>query len=345
MPTIFEKPVSGMPSDDTRRLVLVTGGCGYIGTILVGRLLSCGYRVRVLDSMVFGNNLPPQCLSSPRLTVIQGDIRDVTTLSKAVTGVDAVVHLAAVANDPSADIDPAVTRSINYDAVLTLIDLAEAMGIRRLVNASSATVYGLRSEPQVTEDLPHNPISLYGHYKSTTDKIISARASESFETVNLRSATVCGWSPRMRLDLTVNLLTAAALTQGRITVHGGGQVRPNITVRDLARAYQTVLEAPAEIVNGKAYNICALNEPVSVIAERVRRVLNRDIEIRVEPLIDARSYRLCADLAEREIGFRPAETIDAAIQEVATAYRNGLIPDVDSPVYRNVAQMQAVGVQ
>jgi len=324
--------------DDT---ILVTGGCGYIGCRLVPRLIDLGYRVRVLDAMIFGNFLPEWAMASGSLEVIMGDIRDRGMLEASLKGCGAVVHLAALANDPSADLDPALARAVNRDAVISLAENARAASVRRFVNASTATVYGVREERDVSEEFEHRPITLYGRYKSETDRLLAGMASDDFVTVSLRSATVCGWSPRMRLDLTVNILTLQAVTQGKITVHGGQQMRPNIVIDDLVDAYVTLLKAPAFSVNGRAFNAGGENHSVLEIAGIVRDTVAPEAEIAIEPVYDHRSYHISSRLIRDTLAFNPKLRIRDAAMQVAGAIHDGRIADPENTIHRNVAHMKA----
>lgn len=326
-----------------KQTVLVTGGCGYIGCKLVPALLGDGYRVRVLDVLLFGNRLPAEAQASPLLELVVGDIRDDDVVRRSLAGVDAVVHLAALANDPSADLDPELTRQVNYDAVLSLLEAARRAGVSRFVNASTATVYGVRDESDIDEGFEHRPITLYGEYKSKTDAIVREANAPGFTTVCLRSATVCGWSRRMRLDLTVNLLTHQAVERGRITVFGGAQMRPNIVIDDLARAYRLLLEAPVGLIGGQAFNVGAENLRVLEIASLIQQGLGLDTELIVEPVFDHRSYHISSERIRRVLGFTPLYGALDGARQVRDAFLAGEIPEPASSVYRNVEHMKKMG--
>ncbi len=323
--------------------VVVTGGCGYIGSRLVPELLRAGRKVRVLDCQIFGIHLPEEVLGDPRLAVTVGDIRDRDLVARTVDGADAVIHLAAMANDPSAELDPELTRQINLDAALDLLAAARRSGVRRFVNASTATVYGVREESDVDETFEHRPITLYGKYKSETDIATAGENGARFTTVNLRSATVCGWSPRMRLDLTVNILAEQARNRGEIVVHGGTQKRPNIVIGDLVRAYLCLLEAPHDAIGGQSFNVSASNRTVLEIAQVVAEAVNPAAKVTVAPIQDLRSYHISARKALEVLGFRPLHDIADGAREVAGAISAGTIRDTGRTIYRNVAHMRAVG--
>lgn len=323
--------------------LLVTGGCGYVGSRLVPALLDRDKQVRVLDCHIFGNRLPASALRSPGLAVIKADIRNREAVAAALEGVDAVIHLAALANDPSAEMDPELTRQVNLEAVFDLVRAARRAGVRRFINASTATVYGVREEPDVDETFEHRPITLYGKYKSETDVFVAAENSAAFVTTSLRSATVCGWSPRMRLDLTVNILAEQAKRCGELTVHGGSQRRPNIVIDDLVRAYLAVLDAPAEKVAGRSFNVGASNHSVLDIAHIVARAVNPGSKINIAPIHDHRSYHISTRKIADVLGFRPQYDIDGGARQVAAAMDDGRLSEPGAAIYRNLAQMKAVG--
>ncbi|HXT68714.1 MAG TPA: SDR family oxidoreductase [Vicinamibacterales bacterium] len=341
--TVAPTGAGGLEYEDVTRSVLVTGGCGYIGSMLVPELASRGWHVRILDCLLFGNRLPAGLLESGRAELVDGDIRHADVVARACEGVDAVVHLAAMANDPSADLDPALTRSINLDAVIALIDIARRAGVSRFVNASTATVYGVRDEPDVDETFEHRPITLYGKYKSETDHAVAAANGPNFTTVNIRSATVCGWSPRMRLDLSVNILTEQAVRRGTVTVHGGKQLRPNVVITDLVGAYCSVLEAPAAVVGGESFNIGASNLSILEIAREVIAAVNPSAQMVVDSTVDHRSYHISTRKAVTRLGFKPLLDVPDGARQVAEALRAGRIDRPDASEHRNVQHLQAIG--
>jgi len=308
-------------------IVLVTGGAGYIGSRLVPKLLASGYRVRVLDAGYFTSDLHAW-LAHSHLEFIKGDIRDRSTVERALLGVDTVVHLAAVANDPSFGCAPQLSRSINFDCLPHLMDSAKRSGCRRFIYASSASVYGINDKPSVDESQPCVPITDYNRYKAEGEEILFGLADPSFETVAVRAATVCGWSPRQRLDLTVNILTASALTRGEISVFGGGQYRPNIHINDLTRLYAMLVQRGSlGRLCGRAVNAGCDNRTVTEIAIEVKEVVDRyfgiSIPIKTVSSDDVRSYRLDSALVQRELGFEFAYTIRDAVLEICEQFQSG----------------------
>jgi len=323
-------------------IVLVTGGCGYIGSKLVPALISEGWHVRVVDCLYFGNNLPEPMQVSDALDLRIGDISDDRLVQGALDGAEAVIHLAAMANDPSAELDTGLTKRVNLDAAMSLLQLAQAAGVRRYVNASTATVYGVRDEPDVDETFEHQPITLYGEYKSLTDQAVAAANGMNFVATNLRAATVCGYSPRMRLDLTVNILTEQAKNRGKITVHGGAQKRPNIVIDDLVRAYLQLLTVPGDLVGGESFNISASNRSVMQIAEAIVDTVNPAAKIDVEPIMDHRSYHISTAKARERLGFVPELDVEDGARQVAGSIDAGLIANPRDSRYRNVETRKAM---
>ncbi|HUW44059.1 MAG TPA: SDR family oxidoreductase, partial [Bacillota bacterium] len=232
--------------------VLVTGGAGYAGSVLVPKLLERGYNVRVLDLMMFGSQgLDPV---KNRCEIMEGDIRDSRLVEKCLEGVDSVIHLAAISNDPCSELDHELTKQVNYDATENLVNLAKEKKITRFIFASSSSVYGIKKEPNVTEDLFLEPLTIYSKTKAMAEEFIKKNSDDNFAAVNIRPATICGYSPRMRLDLAVNILTEHAINKGRITVFGGEQKRPNIHIEDITDYYADLLTVSKEKITGKSFN-------------------------------------------------------------------------------------------
>ena len=296
--------------------VLVTGACGYKGSVLVPKLLDAGHTVLALDIMWFGNFLP----AHPALTVIEGDVRDADRID--LRGVDAIVHLASVANDPCGDLDPKLTWEVSALATMRLADRAARAGVGQFVYASSGSVYGVTSAPQVTEDLPLDPISEYNKTKMVAERVLLSYRDAMVVQI-VRPATVCGCSPRMRLDVAVNMLTMQALSRGRITVFGGDQTRPNIHIDDITNLYLFLLDHPE--IRG-VYNAGFENLSIREVAARVTRQV--PAEVVFSPSNDPRSYRVNSDKL-LATGFRPRKTVDDAITEMVARYRQGDLRDED----------------
>jgi nucleoside-diphosphate-sugar epimerase len=305
--------------------VCVTGACGYKGTVLVPKLLAQGHEVVAFDIMWFGNFLQPH----PKLRVVRGDVRDIDSIP--LDGIDAIIHLSSVANDPCGDLDPKLTWEISCLATMQLADKAVRKGIKHVVYASSGSVYGVKDEPQVTEDLELKPISEYNKTKMVAERVLLSYADQLTVQI-VRPATVCGYSPRMRLDVSVNMLTIQALTREEITVLGGKQTRPNIHIDDITDLYLFMLEHPEHT---GIYNAGFENLSIMEIAERV--VEHAPARITVKESNDPRSYRVNSDKL-LATGFRPRKTVEDAIREVTQRYREGVLKDEDR--FYNLRWMQ-----
>jgi len=337
--------MSGLPR------ILVTGGAGYKGAILVPKLLEKGYPVRVLDLYLYGEgaDLFGRYQNHPKLEQIKGDIRNTELVRSALQGCEAVIHLACISNDPSCDLDPELTKSVNYGAFVPLVKMAKEEGVRRFIFASSSSVYGVSEKPNVDEDHPRIPITAYNKYKAMCEDVLLQEQGGSFTTVIIRPATVCGYSPRQRLDLTVNILTNHAVNKGVITVFGGNQMRPNIHIEDITDLYVRLLELPQSQIAGKVFNAGYENHTVSQLAHTVREVIREklpsrgDIRIETTPSDDIRSYHITSERITKEIGFTPRRTITDAVRDLITAFQEGKLPNSMTDIrYYNIKLMQSV---
>lgn len=328
------------------RTILVTGGAGYVGSRLVPKLLGSGFYVRVLDLYLFGEDVLNNVRRSPHLEQMKGDIRDRAILKKAIRDCDAIIHLACISNDPSFELNPELGKSINYDAFLNLVKEAGEARIRRFVYASSSSVYGVKEEKNITEDLPLRPLTDYSKYKALCEKVLLRSPNPGFVRLVLRPATVCGYSPRMRLDLTVNILTNHAVNNGVITVLGGDQLRPNIHIEDMTDVYLNSLKWPDRLIDKKIYNVGYENYTVNDIANMVRRVIGSNIKIVRKPTDDHRSYHISSEKIKRELGFTPKHTIEEAIKDIKEAFAQGMIPDpLNNIRYYNIKTLQALNLR
>jgi len=328
--------------------VLVTGGAGYCGSVLVPQMLEMGYRVTVYDIQYYGCDFLP--LDNPNLTVIQGDIRDIEKLAPLMAGVDAVLHLACISNDASFELDENLSTSVNMEAFEPIVLAAKNAGVRRFIYASSSSVYGISEEPDVKEDHPLLPLTLYNKYKGLCEPILFKHTDKNFVGVIYRPATVCGYGPRQRLDLSVNILTNLAVNKGNITVFGGSQLRPNLHVQDYADLCKALLEAPDEKIANEIFNCGYENMSIMKIAETVKKVVAEEfsgkdeIGIEVTPSDDLRSYHINSDKVTEVIGFRPKYSVEDAIRGLCQAFREGKLPNslVDDKYY-NVRTMKKSG--
>ena len=323
------------------RKVLVTGGAGYVGSLLVPQLLGDGHKVTVLDTLWFGDGLLPA--DNENLRVIGGDIRDPAKVAEAVKDQDAVIHLACISNDVSCQLDEALSTSINYDAFETLVIAAKAAGVRRFIYCSSSSVYGLSEAPDVTEDHPLVPLTLYNKYKGMCEPLLFKHQAPDFTCVTIRPATVCGYAPRMRFDLTVNIMTNHAVRKNAITVYGGKQRRPNLHIQDMCDVYRLLLGAPDHKIAGQTFNVGQQNLKVSEIAELIRQVVYQRfakfVPITTTESQDNRSYHINSDKIFHVLGFKPRFTVEDAIRDLWVKFEAGYWPDsLTNPWYTNVLQ-------
>ena len=320
--------------------IFITGGAGYVGAQLVPHLLEKGLQVTVLDLMIYGAEVLPQ---HENLTVVQGDIRDQELLRKTLPSHDAVIHLACISNDPSFELNPNLGRSINLEAFRPLVESSRDAGIQRFIYASSSSVYGVKEEPNVHEEMVLEPLTDYSRFKADCEKILAEYQSEDFTTVTIRPATVCGYSPRQRLDVVVNILTNLAYHKREITVFGGSQLRPNIHIADMVQAYVALLEAPTEKIAGQLFNAGYENQSVTELAETVRSVIGEDVRLTVTPTDDNRSYHISSEKIRQELGFVARHSIREASEDLVKAFERGLLPDsLTNERYFNIKRMQSL---
>ena len=309
--------------------ILVTGGCGYKGTVLVPKLLNKGCEVIVVDTQWFGNYLEPH----KNLTILKADVREPE--KNWFQDVNAVIHLASVSNDPCSDLNPKLSWEIGPLATMRITEMAIANQVKQFIYASSGSVYGVNDAPKVTENLALNPITEYNKTKMVTERVLLSYADQIAVQI-VRPATVCGFSSRMRLDVSVNMMTIQALTSKIMTVFGGDQVRPNIHIEDVTDLYLFLLNHPE--VQG-IYNAGFENLSIMAIAQLVQKYVKADIK--VTPSNDPRSYRLCSDKL-LTTGFSPTKTVENAIQEIVLRFENNQLKDADC--FYNLKTMKALGV-
>ena len=311
--------------------VLVTGGAGYIGSLMCPTLLADGYKVTAFDTCYFGSDFLPH--DHPDFRLIEGDIRDAAAVRAACEGVDMVVNLACISNDASFELDEKLSTSINMDAFEPMVIAAKAAGVKRFIYASSSSVYGVSDAPDVTEDHPLVPLTLYNKYKGMCEPLLKKHTDENFTGVIFRPATVCGYAPRLRLDLSVNILTNHAVTNNRITVFGGTQLRPNLHIEDYIDAVRMFLTAPADRIADETFNIGFQNMSIMEIAQLAKQVVEEEfpekapIEIVTTPSDDLRSYHINSDKVTRVLGFTPKRSVEDAMRDLCRAFKEGKIPD------------------
>ena len=311
-----------------------------MGAMLVPHLLGKGYAITVLDLMIYGQEV----LSfHPQLNVVKGDIRNQTLLQEFVPGHDAVIHLACISNDPSFELNPELGKSINLDAFQPLVEISRNAGVKRFIYASSSSVYGLKEEKNVHEKISLEPLTDYSRFKADCEKILAEYQSEDFTTVTIRPATVCGYSPRQRLDVVVNTLTNLAYQKREISVFGGNQLRPNIHIKDMVDVYMLFLDTPKEKIAGKIFNVGYENQSVKELAETVKSVIGDDVTLITTPTDDNRSYHISSNKIKKELGFVAKHTIREAVEDLFIAFEKGILSNsLENEMYFNVKRMQSL---
>ena len=330
--------------------IFITGGAGYCGSLLVPQLLSKGYEVTVYDIMYFGKDFLP--LSNPNLTILEGDIRDTEKLEVSCLNHDAFVNLACISNDASFELNKNLSTSVNYNAFEPMVIAAKRSGIKRFIYASSSSVYGVSDKTDVTEDHPLVPLTLYNKYKGMCEPLLNKHTNDNFVGVTFRPATVCGYGPRQRLDLSVNILTNHAVNKNRITVFGGDQLRPNLHIQDYCDAVELLLTAPDEKIQNEVFNVGYQNKSIKEIAFLVKQSVQEkypekgDLEIVTTPSDDNRSYHINSDKIKFCLGFEPKHTIDKAVNDLCEAFKKNLLPNsFEDDKYFNVQRLKRMQIK
>ncbi len=326
--------------------VFVTGGAGYCGSVLVPRLLFAGYEVTVYDTLYFGKE---HLANFDNLNIIEGDIRDTEKLRAACAGHSIFINLACISNDASFELDEVLSTSVNLDAFEPMVIAAKRSGIKRFIQASTSSVYGISDKQDVTEDHPLVPLTLYNKYKAMCEPLLFKHTDDDFTGVIFRPATVCGYASRLRLDLSVNILTYQACMKDKITVFGGSQLRPNLFVKDYAEVVKLLMEAPKAKVANQIFNVGSQNMSILEIALLVASVVQQEyrghgvrksIEIETQPSNDLRSYHINSDKIKDILGFTPRHTVEEAIRGLAKQFRRFEVPDPEDEIYYNVKQLK-----
>ena len=322
--------------------VLLVGGGGYVGVELQRLLAESNYQVRVLDTFWYPSGkwdlADGNFVNS--IEYIEGDIRDKEVVRKALHGVDACIHLACISNDPSYELNPDLAKSINFDSFVMFVSEINKSSVKKFIYASSSSVYGVKEEENVTEDLICEPLTDYSKYKVMCEDIALNNVSSEIYLTIVRPSTVCGYSRRQRFDLVVNILTLSALTNSLINVDGGDQFRPNLHIKDMIASYKLLLETNPKIIDRKIYNIAGENLTVMGIAEKVKSQMQSSCEIQIIPVLDQRSYRVSGEKIELEIGFIPKYSVDEAISDLKQAFYSNKYLTLKSDMYYNIKQMK-----
>ena len=329
--------------------VVVFGGGGYCGSVVVPQLVNEGWDVTVFDTFWYGTEHLPK---NPKLRLVQGDVRDIAKVTEALAGQQHVLHLSCISNDASFELDEKLSTSVNLDSFEPLVIAAKKAGVKRFVFASSSSVYGVSDKPDVTEDHPLVPLTLYNKYKGMCEPLLLKHTDKDFVGVVFRPATVCGYAPRQRLDLSVNILTNHAVNKGKITVFGGDQLRPNLHVQDYTDLCKLLLTAPDEKIANQIFNCGFQNMSIMDIAKTVKKVVEElfpekgEIPIVVTSSDDPRSYHINSGKIKQALGFQPKHSIEDAVRDLCKAFREGKLPNsFDDNKYFNVRTMKAIGAK
>ena len=326
-----------------KKKIFITGGAGYVGCSLVDKLIEKNYEVTVLDLCLYGDNV---FKDKSKVNLIKGDIRNQKLLSDNLPGHYAVIHLACISNDPSFELNPLLGKSINLDAFEPLIKISKDSGVSRFIYASSSSVYGIKEDMNVTEDVLLEPITDYSKFKALCEEICIKYSSKDFITTIIRPATVCGFSKRQRFDLVVNILTNLGINTGQITVFGGKQLRPNIHINDMVDAYLNILGQEEKKVNTKIYNVGYENQPVIELANLVKKNIEQKVEIIQTETNDNRSYHISSKKIKNELGFANKYSIEDAIIGIKEAFkRNEFVDSLKNDNYFNVKMMKKINLK
>ena len=327
--------------------IFITGGAGYVGSRLVPELLKKGYELTVYDIMYFGDDFLPK--KNSRLKIIKGDIRDKEKLYKSCQNNEIFLNLACISNDTSFALDEKLSTSINLDAFEPMVIAAKNSGIKRFIHASTSSVYGISSAKNVTEDHPLVPLTLYNKYKGVCEPLLLKHTNENFEGVIFRPATVCGYAPRQRLDLSVNILTNFAVNKGKIKVFGGDQLRPNLHIMDYCDAVDVLIKSDSNKIKNQIFNIGYQNLSILEIAKVVKKVVEKifpekgQINIEIVPSDDNRSYHINSDKIKKVLNYSPKRSVEDAVKDLCEAFQKNLLKDsFDKDIYFNINRMRNI---
>ena len=320
--------------------ILITGGAGYVGSVLADYLISKNYNVTVYDLFIYGEEV---FQNKEKINIIKADIRDIKKFEKSINNIDIVIHLACISNDPSFELNPVLGKSINLDAFKPLVEVCKNKKVKRFIYASSSSVYGIKNIKNVHEDISLEPLTDYSKFKAECEKILLRYKSNDFETVIIRPATVCGYSKRQRLDVIVNILTNLAFHKKNISVFGGDQLRPNIHIKDMVRAYHYLIEADKNLVNGQVFNAGWENKSVNEIASIVQETIGSHVSITREKTDDNRSYHISSEKIRKVLGFSTKYTIGNAVSDLKEVFEKNLLKNtLNNELYYNIKRMNSL---
>ena len=319
--------------------IFITGGAGYVGAMLAPFLVSKGYELTIYDLMIYGENVVPD---SQKIKKIKGDIRDIENVKNSMRGHDAVIHLACISNDPSFELNPDLGKSINLDAFEPIVKVARELNVKRFIYASSSSVYGIKDEKNVHEDMSLEPLTDYSKFKAECESILSRYNSEDFTTVTIRPATVCGYSTRQRLDVVVNILTNLAYHKREITVFGGDQLRPNLHINDMIESYYLVLNAKKNLISNQIFNVGFENKKVAELANIVKEIIGDDVTLEKKETNDNRSYHISSTKITEILNFKTQFTVEDAVIDLKKAFdKKQLVNTLENEMYFNIKRMKS----
>ena len=327
----------------TSHNILITGGAGYVGSKLVPKLLELNHSVTVLDLMMYGEDVLDK---NERLKKVKGDIRNKSLLEEIIPGHDVVIHLACISNDPSFELNPTLGKSINLDAFEPLVQVSRESKVNKFIYASSSSVYGIKTEKNVTEDMKLEPLTDYSKFKGDCEKILNSYKSEDFITTTIRPSTVCGYARRQRLDLVVNILTNHAYHKRKIKVFGGDQLRPNVHIDDMVNSYLAVISAKDDKINGEIFNVGFRNQTVRELANDVKSIIGDDVKIDQTSSDDNRSYHVSSEKIRDILGFETKHTVKDAVLDLKNAFEKKLITNTfEDELFFNIKRMNSLKLQ
>jgi nucleoside-diphosphate-sugar epimerase len=319
--------------------IFITGGAGYVGAMLAPFLISKGYELTIYDLMIYGEDV---IADNSKIKKITGDIRDIENVKKSMKDHDAVIHLACISNDPSFELNPNLGKSINLDAFEPIVKIARELNVKRFIYASSSSVYGIKKEKNVHEDMALEPLTDYSKFKAECESILSRYNTEDFTTITIRPATVCGYSTRQRLDVVVNILTNLAYHKRKITVFGGEQLRPNLHIKDMIESYYLVLNAKKNLISNQIFNVGFENQKVIDLANVTKKIIGEDVELETTPTNDNRSYHISSKKITEVLNFKTQFTVQDAVIDLKKAFDEKLLVNsLENEMYFNIKRMQS----